>query len=96
MHLKMSSAEVVCKYLPHITDELSIEAKCVDPEQTVPIGAVWCGSTLFAFEASLTYQQTRKADEFCCELQIKGKYLKLYKILQARHYLYFYNDRYYD
>ena len=41
MHLKMSSAEVVCcKYLPNITDELSIEANSVDPEQTVPIGAV--------------------------------------------------------
>ena len=48
----MSSAEVVCsKYLPNITDELSIEATSVDPEQTVPIGAVWSGSTLFAVEA---------------------------------------------
>ena len=41
MHLKMSFAEdVCCKYLPSITDELSIEANCVDPEQTDPIGAV--------------------------------------------------------
>ena len=41
MHLKMSSAEVVCcKQLPNITDELSIEANSVDPEQTAPIGAV--------------------------------------------------------
>ena len=41
MHLKMSSAEVVCfKKLPNITDELSIEANSVDPEQTAPIGAV--------------------------------------------------------
>ena len=65
MHLKMSSAEVVCcKKLPHITDELSIEAKNVDPEQTA-IGAVRSGSTLFAKEASLTFQQTRKADDFC-------------------------------
>ena len=31
MHLKMSSAEVVCcKQLPSITDELSIEANSVD------------------------------------------------------------------
>ena len=53
MHLKMSSAEVVCcKYLPNIIDELSIEANSVDPEQTAPIGAVWSGSTLFAIEAS--------------------------------------------
>ena len=37
----MSSAEVVCcKELPIITDELSIEANRVDPEQTAPIGAV--------------------------------------------------------
>ena len=53
MHLKMSSAEVVCyKLLPNITDKLSIEANSVDTEQTAPIGAVWSGSTLFAIEAS--------------------------------------------
>ena len=47
----MSSAEVVCcKKLPNITDELSIEANSMDPEQT--IGAVWSGSTLFAIEAT--------------------------------------------
>ena len=41
MHLKMSSAEVVCcKKLPNITDELSLEANSVDPEQTAPMGAV--------------------------------------------------------
>ena len=34
MHLKMSSAEVVCcEKLRNITDELSIEANSVDPEQ---------------------------------------------------------------
>ena len=50
MHLKMSSAEVVCcKKLPYITDELSIEANSMDPEQTAPIGS---GSTLFAIEAT--------------------------------------------
>ena len=38
MHLKMSSAEVVCcKKLPNITDNLSIEANSVDPEQTAPV-----------------------------------------------------------
>ena len=41
MYLKMLSAEVVCcKSFPSITDELSIEAISVDPEQTAPIGAV--------------------------------------------------------
>ena len=46
MHLKMSSAEVVCcKQLPSHTDELSIEANSVDPEQTAPVGAV-CRSSL--------------------------------------------------
>ena len=49
----MSCAEVVCcKYLPNITDELSIEGNSVDPEQTAPLGAVCSGSTLFAIEAS--------------------------------------------
>ena len=48
----MSSAEVVCcKKLPNITDQLSIEANSMDPEQTAPIGAVWSESTLFAIEA---------------------------------------------
>ena len=52
MHLKISAAEVVCcKYLPNITDELSIEANSVDPDQTAPKGAVWSGSTLFVIEA---------------------------------------------
>ena len=38
MHLKMSSAEVVCcKYMSSITDKLSIKANSVDPEQTAPI-----------------------------------------------------------
>ena len=41
MHLKMSSAEVLCcKQLPSITDKLRTEANSVDPEQTAPIGAV--------------------------------------------------------
>ena len=43
---------VCCKLLPNITEELSLEANSVDPEQTAPIGAVWSGSTLFAIEAS--------------------------------------------
>ena len=59
MYLKMLSAEVVCcKQLPNITDELSIEANSV--------------STLFAIEASQLFQQTRKADDFCCDCRIKG------------------------
>ena len=50
---KNTSENVVCcKYLPSITDELSIEANSVNPEQTAPIGAIWSGSTLFAIEAS--------------------------------------------
>ena len=46
MHLKMSSAEVVCcKYLPNITDELSLEANSVDPEQTAIMSSlIWVHS----------------------------------------------------
>ena len=41
MHLKMSSAEVLCsKELPIIADKLGLEAHSVDPEQTAPLGAV--------------------------------------------------------
>ena len=79
----MSSAEVVCcKYLPSITDELSIEANSVDPEQTAPIGAVWSGSTLFAIEASSKFQQMRKADDFCFDWRIKV--FKLFFISQEK------------
>ena len=40
MHLKMSSAEVVCcKYLSSITDELCIETNSVDPEQQSDLGS---------------------------------------------------------
>ena len=79
MHLKMSSDEVVCcKKLPNITDELSTEANGVDPEQTAPIGAVWSRSTLFAIEVTEIFQQTRKADNFCCDWRIKGKLMHHY------------------
>ena len=61
MHLKMSSAEVVCcKYCLTLMTNLSIEVNIVDPEQTAPIG-----STLFVIE-------TRKADDFCCNWRIKS------------------------
>ena len=76
MHLKMSSAEVVyCKKMPSITDELSIEANSMDPEQTAPIGAVLSRSTLFALEASLTFQQMRKQTTFVAigTLRVKRK-----------------------
>ena len=73
MHLKMLSAKVVwCKYLPNINDELSIQSNSVDLEQTAPIGAAWSRFTLFAIEASETFQQTSKADDFCCDWRIKG------------------------
>ena len=69
----MSSVEVdCCKKLSSVPDELSIEANSVDPEQTAPMGAVCSGSTLFAIEASLTFQQTRKADDLCRDWCIKG------------------------
>ena len=50
-------------------------ANTVDPDQTAPI-AVCFGSTLFANEASQTFQQTRKADHFCCDWCIKGLVLE--------------------
>ena len=52
-------AEVICcKTLPNITDKLSTEANSMGPEHTAPMGAVLSGSTLFAIEATLTFQPT--------------------------------------
>ena len=44
----------------------------MDPDQTAPIGPVWSGSTLFVGKASKTFQQTTKADNFCCDGRFKG------------------------
>ena len=44
----------------------------MDPDQTAPIGAVRSGSTLFVGQASKTFQQTTKADDFCCDWRFKG------------------------
>ena len=38
----------------------------MDPDQTAP------ESTLFVGKASKTFQQTTRADEFCCDLPFKG------------------------
>ena len=43
----------------------------MDPDQSVPRGAVWSGSTLFA-EMTLKSQAEDKADENCCDWQFKG------------------------
>ena len=71
MHLKMSSAEVDANNCQTLMMNLSIEANSVDPEQTA-----WSSPTLFVIEASYTFQQTRKADDFCCDWRFKGKYSK--------------------
>ena len=49
-----------------------MEANSLDAEQTALIGAVWSGSTLFAIEVSSSFQQMRKADNFCGDWRIKG------------------------
>ena len=66
----MSAQAVCCKYFLTLFTYVSIEANSVDPDQTVPLGAVWSGSSLFDQEASKTFQQTPKADNFCCNLAI--------------------------
>ena len=44
----------------------------MDPEHSV--------STLFVTEASLSFQQTRKADDFCCDWGIKGNIKRTQKL----------------
>ena len=39
----------------------------MDPDQTAPIGAACSESTLFVGKASKTFQQMRKAGDFCCD-----------------------------
>ena len=46
---------------------VSSEATSVDPDQTVPTGAVQSGSTLFDQDASKTFQQTTEPDDFGCD-----------------------------
>ena len=61
MHLKMLPAYVVCCiYLLSLFTNVSIEANSVDPYQT----AVCFRSTLFAKEASKTFQQMTKQTAF--------------------------------
>ena len=60
--LKLSAANFCLTLLTN----LSIEANRVDPHKTAPIGS---GSSLFVIEA---FQQTRKADDFCCDWRFKG------------------------
>ena len=73
MHLKMTSAEVICCiYLLTLLTNVSVEANSVEPDQTAPVGAVWSGSTLSDQEASKTFQQTTKADNFCSDWRFKS------------------------
>ena len=44
---------------------LSIEANSVDSYQTAP--------TLFVKEVNKTFQQTTKADDFCCDWRFNSK-----------------------
>ena len=43
---------------------ISIEANIVNPDQTAPTGAVWYGSTMFAYEASNILVEDKK-HTFC-------------------------------
>ena len=50
------------------------------------MGTVWSGSTLFAIEASQTFQQARKSHDFCCDWRMKGWYtgiLKMWHLISA-------------
>ena len=70
LHLKMSPAANYCITL---LTNLSIEANNVDPDQTAPLSsaslirAVLSGSTLFVKEASATFKEMIKSDDFCCD-----------------------------
>ena len=55
-----------------VLSNLSIGANSVDTDQTAPREAVRSGLTLFVKEATETFQQTTKSDNFCdCHLRSK-------------------------
>ena len=65
----MSSVYVVCWiFLQTFQTYFCIQVNSVDPDQTVPKGAVWSGSTLFA---EITFKKSQ-ADDNCCDWQFKG------------------------
>ena len=57
----MSSVANNCQTL---LTNLSIEAHSMDPDHTAPIGAVRSRSTLEVIEASKTFRQMTKANDF--------------------------------
>ena len=65
---------IILNRLLHIFDyctNVSMEANSVDLDQTHPIGAVWSGSTMFIVKSTKPFQQTTKAEAFCCDLHFK-------------------------
>ena len=71
MHLKMSSAEVVCcKKLSNIADELGIEANSVDPEQRSSL--IWVHTVCHRGFLNISTDEKFKADDFRCDWRIKG------------------------
>ena len=68
IHLKMQSAFVVrCKFLLTLFNKVKYRDKKCGPRS-----ADCSESTLFVGKASKTFQQTTKADEFCCDWLLKG------------------------
>ena len=62
---KATSENVICCiYILSLLTNESMEANRVDPDRTA-LGAVRSGSTLFIEEASKTFQQISRADNFC-------------------------------
>ena len=75
-YLKIASAFVVCcKFLLTFFNKVKYRDKqCGSGSDCsyAPIGADWSGSTLFVGKASKIFQQTTKADDFCCDWLFKG------------------------
>ena len=85
----------IVKILELLGDRLevcvSVETNCVDPE------AVWSWSTLFVGKASKTFQQTTKAEDFCCDWLLEDPPLYMFNFMGALHlYIKSYHDKGYS
>ena len=70
--LKMSAEVICCKLLPNITSKFKYTCKKCGPRTDCSYRSSLIWVHTVCHRGLLTFQQTRKADKFCCDRRIKG------------------------